>query len=106
MYMQLTWAKLTKAENWPLIDEIYKARGHVETPGLLLRWVARDTADPESFFGLTLWSDLASIKTWDTSPDRERFVARLRPFLVGSFSASICEVLIEDLTGYVHKKMK
>lgn len=103
MYMQLTWAKLTKADNWQEIDKIYRARGHVETPGLLARWVARDTADPESFFGMTLWSDLASTQAWDVSPERKKFVASLRPFLVGSFSASVCEVLIEDLSGYFRK---
>ena len=103
MYMQLTWAKLTKADNWPQIEEIYRARGHVETPGLLSRWVARDSEDRESFFGLTLWADLASTRAWDASPEREKFVAMLRPFLVGSFSASVCEVMIEDLSGYIRR---
>lgn len=104
MYMQLTWAKLTDADNWSAIEKIYRDRGHVETPGLLLRWVARDTADPGSFFGLTLWSDLASTQAWDASPERESFVAKLRPHLVGSFSASVCEVMIEDLSGYIRKQ--
>ena len=103
MYMQLTWAKLCKADNWPQIEEIYRARGHVETPGLLSRWVARDSEDPESFFGLTLWADRESIKAWDVSPERAKFVGQLRPFLVGSFSASDCQVVIEDLSGYVRK---
>jgi heme-degrading monooxygenase HmoA len=103
MYMQLTWAKLAKADNWALIEEIYRQRGHVDTPGLLARWVARDGTDPESFFGLTLWQDLASTQAWDLSPERAKLVDQLRPFLVGSFSASVCEVMIEDLSGYVRK---
>ena len=80
MYMQLTWAKLTKADNWPQIEEIYRARGHVETPGLLSRWVARDSEDPESFFGLTLWADLDSTRAWDASPEREKFDRWLTPW--------------------------
>ncbi len=91
MYMRLTWAKL-RAGCWPQYEANYKALNR-SSPGLLARWLLRDTNDLDALFVLSHWTDLASMHAWEQSDYFCKvFLPSIRPVLAGEFTVSVCEV--------------
>jgi heme-degrading monooxygenase HmoA len=82
--------------SWDLLEERYRELAKVPVPGRLARWVTQDVNDPESVIMVTLWDSEESVKAWEASPQHDRAVRSVQPFLIGSQTVSLCEVRLED----------
>ena len=99
MIVRISWAR-THPGAWPSIEQKYGELNKIATPGFLGRLVTQDVNDPENLYTITLWQDLASVRAWEASAEFEQvFVAAIKPYIVGSFSVSFCEVKVADLAG-------
>jgi heme-degrading monooxygenase HmoA len=99
MFVRIYWGKIQPG-TWSEIEETYRALNAIPIPGLLARWVTQDVNDPESMFTITLWNDMASVQAWEASVEyRNIFLARVRPFVIGSHSVSLCEVKVDNMAG-------
>ena len=91
-YMRITWAKLQPGR-WAAYVQEFKRVADPTTPGLLARWLVHDKEDSESLFVLTLWDSITAIEQWEASRHyREQFLPALKPFILGAYSVSVCEV--------------
>lgn len=98
MYVRIYWGKIHPG-SWPALEEKYQRLMKVPTPGLLGRLVTQDTNNPESIFTITIWLDLASVQSWEASPEYQNvYLAAVSPHIVGSRSVSLCEVKAENLS--------
>lgn len=94
MYMRIYWGRI-ESGTWPAVERAYRDLAAVPIPGMKARWLTQDTADPDSLYTVTLWDSAAAVEAWEGSDEyRDVFMARLRPFLVGSQAVSLCEVKI------------
>src|SRR5437763_783042 len=92
MYMRITWAKVQPGF-WAAYAKEFKLVVDPTTPGLLARWLVHDKEDSDSLFVLTLWDSIAAIERWETSRHyQEEFLPALKPFILGAYSVSVCEV--------------
>ncbi len=99
MIVRISWAR-THPGAWPAVEQKYGELNKIPIAGFLGRLVTQDVNDPENLYTLTFWEDLASVRAWEASPDFENlFVAAIKPYIVGSFSVSFCEVKVADLAG-------
>jgi heme-degrading monooxygenase HmoA len=56
--------------------------------------------DLDSMYTITIWSDVASVQAWESSPEYTGvFLAAVKPFIEGSQSVSICEVVASQFAG-------
>jgi len=44
-------------------------------------------------FAVTLWEDKESIERWERSSAYKEFLEVVEPFMMGSYSVSVCEVM-------------
>jgi len=65
-------------------------RGDVK--GLKNQWLARDRADPDAGYSITLWENEADMRAFWDSKKREEAMALLRPFFLNQFTVTQCEV--------------
>ena len=101
MIVRIMWAK-TYPGAWPSIEEKYRGLNEIPTPGFRGRLVTQDVNDPESIYALTFWNDIASVEAWEASSEFQNvFAPAIRPFIVGSWSVSLCEVKVENISGLV-----
>jgi heme-degrading monooxygenase HmoA len=98
MHIRIYWGKI-QPDAWPSIERKYRELMEIPAKGLLGRFVTQDVNDPDSMFTITMWQDLASIETWEASPEyREVFLEAVSPFIIGSQSVSLCEVKVAKAT--------
>lgn len=96
MLMRLTWAKV-RPGTWDQYEARYREMAAVPVPGRRTQWLARDSADPDALYVVSLWSDAASIAAWEHSGHYVNvYVPTLKPFLDGEHSVSVCEVRCES----------
>lgn len=56
-------------------------------------WLGEAHDNPDSYFIVTLWDSMAAIQEWEQSSHyKERFSPALRPYILGNYSVSVCEV--------------
>lgn len=95
MYMRIIWGRTT-GNGWASIESNYRELAERSVDGLTARWLIRDVNDSDSFFAITLWRDLAAIEAWESSEEFQKvFLPGIRPFMVGSRSVAVCEVVCE-----------
>jgi heme-degrading monooxygenase HmoA len=92
MYMRITWAKVQPGL-WSAYEQEFKRLVDPTTNGLLARWLVHDSQDPDALFVVTLWDSLEAIRDWEASRYfNEQFIPGLKPFILGAYSVSVCEV--------------
>ena len=93
MYMRIIWGRIA-AGQWDGFETAYKKatllRGDVK--GLKNQWLARDQADPDAGYSITLWESEADMRAFWDSKKREEAMALLRPFFLNQFTVTQCEV--------------
>src|SRR6185503_6415552 len=94
MYMRIIWGRIV-AGQWDGFEAAYKKatslRGGVK--GLKNQWLARDQADPDAGYSITLWESEADMRAFWDSKKREEAIALLRPFFLNQFTVTQCEVV-------------
>jgi hypothetical protein len=91
MLMRITWGKV-RPGFWDEFEETFRRAAKQEMPGLIKRWMVRDTRDTNSMFIVTLWKDVESMD----DPCTMNFINALGPLFLGEYSASVCEVVYES----------
>ena len=95
MYMRIYWGRI-ESGTWPAVERAYRELATVPIPGMRARWLTQDVGDPDSLYTVTMWDSAEAVERWEASAEyRDVFMARLRPFFVGSQAVSLCEVKIE-----------
>ncbi len=93
MYMRIIWGRIASGQ-WDAFEAAYKKatalRGAVK--GLKNQWLARDRADPDAGYSITLWENEADMRAFWDSKKREEAMALLRPFFLNQFTVTQCEV--------------
>jgi heme-degrading monooxygenase HmoA len=93
MYMRIIWGRIVSGQ-WDGFEAAYKKatslRGDVK--GLKNQWLARDQADPDAGYSITLWESEADMRAFWDSKKREEAMALLRPFFLNQFTVTQCEV--------------
>ena len=72
MYMRIIWGRIASGQ-WDGFETAYKKatslRGDVK--GLKNQWLARDQADPDAGYSITLWESEADMRAfWDSKETR------------------------------------
>ena len=93
MHMRIVWGKIVPGK-WNEFETAFKAamtaRGSVK--GLVNHWLARDQADANAGYSITVWeSEKDMMAFWD-SDKRHAVTAPLEPFYVNQFTTTLCEV--------------
>jgi heme-degrading monooxygenase HmoA len=95
--MRISWGRVYPGQ-WPSFEEAFKRAASEPTDGLLARWMVQDSKDNDGLFGVTIWDNAKTIENWMTSDDyTKRYRPALAPFLVGSFSTSVCTVKFSQI---------
>ena len=98
MVIRITWGKL-RAGAWNDFERAYRANVLVKgknIKGLRGRWLAQDAADKDTGFAVSLWDNMADMKSYEESPLYREIVAPLQPFFVGEYKTYRCEVKYTD----------
>ena len=71
--------------------------------GLHGRWLMRDMADPDAYYGVTAWDDMDALKAYETGANKE-IASTVAPFMAGDFTITYCEerylwLAINDYSG-------
>jgi quinol monooxygenase YgiN len=98
MFMRLTWAKL-RPGMWSQYEAKYAELTRA-SPGLVARWLLRDTKDPDALYVISHWQDLDAMEDWETSEYFQQvFLPSIRPMLEGGFTVSVCEICRTEQPG-------
>ena len=94
MIMRITWGKL-RPGSWNEFEKAYRATVAAKgskVKGLRGRWILQDSADKDTGFAVSLWDNMADMKTYEESPLYREIMAPLQPFFVGDYKTYRCEV--------------
>jgi heme-degrading monooxygenase HmoA len=94
MVIRVTWGKL-RAGSWNEYERTYRANVLTKgknIKGLRGRWLAQDDTDKDTGFAVSLWDNMADMKTYEESPLYREIMAPLQPFFVGDYKTYRCEV--------------
>jgi heme-degrading monooxygenase HmoA len=94
MVIRVTWGKL-RAGSWAEYERTYRANVLTKgknIKGLRGRWLAQDDTDKDTGFAVSLWDNMADMKTYEESPLYREIMAPLQPFFVGDYKTYRCEV--------------
>jgi heme-degrading monooxygenase HmoA len=95
MIMRITWGKVHGGK-WDAYEQAYRATVVTKSKnirGLRNRWLARDTADQDAGFAVSLWDSLDDMRAYEQSDFYQKeILAPLQPFFVGEFKTYHCEV--------------
>jgi heme-degrading monooxygenase HmoA len=92
--IRVTWGKL-RAGSWADYERTYRANVLTKgknIKGLRGRWLAQDDTDKDTGFAVSLWDNMADMKTYEESPLYREIMAPLQPFFVGDYKTYRCEV--------------
>jgi heme-degrading monooxygenase HmoA len=98
-FVRISWGKVDSGV-WDQFEQQNRGVLSPDTPGLLARWVARDTKYPDNFYTLSIWRFVADIDAWLSSKEFAK-LAQLDPYLVGGYSTSVCEVRFEEIEALI-----
>src|SRR5215470_18666212 len=99
MVIRVTWGKL-RAGAWKDFERTYRANVLTKgktVKGLRGRWLAQDSDDKDTGFAVSLWDNLADMKTYEQSALYKEIMAPLQPFFVGEYKTYRCEVKYTDM---------
>ena len=95
MIMRITWGKL-RPGTWNDYEQAYKTSvvaSGVRIGGLRARWLAQDSEDPDAGVVISLWDSLVDVRAYEQSDFFQNVIqASVRPFFVGDYHTSHCEV--------------
>lgn len=99
MFMRIYWSRIEPG-SWPDVEATYRELNAIPVPGMQARWVTQDARDPDSLFTVTLWDSAEDVSAWEASDAyRDVFLARVRRFMVGSHTVSLCEIKVAATEG-------
>jgi heme-degrading monooxygenase HmoA len=90
MYMRIAWVQVEpgQAANYENAFRNVASAGNMRAI-----WLTNSHDNSDSYFIVTLWDSLEAIQKWEESSDyKERFSPALRPYILGNYSVSVCEV--------------
>jgi heme-degrading monooxygenase HmoA len=99
MVIRVTWGKL-RAGAWDEFERTYRANVVTKgrnIKGLRGRWLAQDSADPDTGFAVSLWHSLSDMQAYEQSALYQDIMAPLAPFFVGEYKTYRCEVKYTDM---------
>lgn len=93
MYARIVRGRIA-AGQWAQFEAAFqaaiKARGPVQ--GLIVQWLARDEADADAGYSVSVWADKAALEAYVGSAKHANLTAALGPFLIGDYTATHCDV--------------
>ncbi len=90
MYMRISWVQVEPGQISNYL-EVFERVYFAETMRSVKLCQAHD--NPDSVFIVTLWDSLEAIQEWEASRDYlENINPKLKPFILGNYSVSVCEV--------------
>lgn len=90
MYMRISWVQTAPGQVARYLDEFKKLK---VPPEMLSLKVGQVHDNPDSIFIVSVWDSMEAIRAWEASRAYlEDFNPRLKPFILGNYSVSICEV--------------
>jgi hypothetical protein len=93
MYMRITWGKTVTAGWMETLPPDLLDLSRFKPQGLQSRWVARDAADPENYYSVTVFDTLENLDGWENSRAYlEDYLPAVTRHLVGSHSSSVCKI--------------
>lgn len=99
MFMRIYWGRIEPG-CWPDIEKAYRELNEIPVVGMRARWVTQDVNDPDNLFTITVWESADAVRAWESSSDfHDVFQARVKPFLAGSHTVSLCEIRVGNVTG-------
>jgi len=93
MFMRITWGQLQPGLWDDFVKRYEEDAADPSTAGLKARWLVRDSHNIDNMFAVTLWEDKESIERWERSSAYKEFLEVVEPFMMGSYSVSVCEVM-------------
>lgn len=88
--MRIAWGKVPPG-GWDLFFEEFNRVVDASLPGLIKRTLARDRSDSDSFYIVAWWETEAAMN----DPRARRLMASLKPFLLGEYVGSVCDIVYE-----------
>lgn len=91
MYMRISWVQTEPGLSARYIEEFRSIKMPANVREV---HIAQTVDNPDSLYIVALWDSLEAIRTWENSSAYlEDFNPRLKPFIQGNFSVSVCEVV-------------
>ncbi len=87
---------------WSEYEQAYKAviKEIGSVPGLKARWLVRDESERDSGFSVSVWDDARALREYERGGLLKDTIAQaLKPFFVGDFTVSHCEVVHAEETA-------
>ncbi len=95
MYMRISWVQTEPGQATRYVDEFSRIQIQGNMRSVRLGQVQDN---PDSLYIVTLWDSLEDIQAWESSRDYlEDFNPRLKPFILGNYSVSVCEVVFDQV---------
>jgi heme-degrading monooxygenase HmoA len=94
MVIRITWGKL-RSGAWNDFERAYRANVVAKAKnikGLRGRWLAQDEGDKDTGFAVSLWENLADMRSYEQSALYQEIIGSLQPFFVGEFKTYRCDV--------------
>lgn len=102
MQMRIIRGKV-KSGMWAEYEAAYKAViSQVGTvPGLAARWLARDEAEPDWGYSVSVWESEQALSDYESSSRlKDVITPALQRFFAGEYSTSHCTVVHSEFTGF------
>jgi heme-degrading monooxygenase HmoA len=100
MYVRITQGRL-KPGSWEQYEKAYEdaVEGAADVAGLRGRVLARDSADADRGFSISLWNSLEALEAYEQGPMKDQLQPALQPFFAGDYAVHRCEVRHERGLG-------
>ncbi len=98
MYMRIIWGRVRPGQ-WAQYEDAYKrVLGPIrDIAGLQGRWLARDVANPDAGYSVSLWTSEEAMDAYEKSDLFHKQVKpALQPFFVNDFTTAHCEVRVME----------
>lgn len=93
MHMRIVWGRIVPGQ-WEKFEAAFEQAIKISgsPKGLNDRWLARDQADPDAGYSITLWESEGDMKSfWDSSA-RTEAMDLLRPYFMNQYTVTECEI--------------
>lgn len=99
LFMRITGGRL-KTGHWPKYEEAHKGHvlPHASLPGLVGRWLIKDTGDEDTGFSISIWASREAMEMYERSDSLKReILPHVVPHLTSTFVAHHCEVRYQEI---------
>jgi heme-degrading monooxygenase HmoA len=95
MIMRITWGRIHPGK-WDEYEKTYNATVVAKSKdikGLRGRWLARDMADQDAGYSVSLWDSAEDLEAYERSEFyKKEILGPLQPFHINAFTTTRCEV--------------